>query len=94
MKTGGGTQTTTADLPADWRRTMDDETREALMAFSAERNIKDDEFTAKDAVGIWCNSPRATRDHLDNLVKEGAVTMRKAYNPETKGLVNAYKIVQ
>jgi len=94
MKTGGGTQTTTADLPSDWRRTVDDETRDTLMAFSAERNIKDDEFTTKDAVGIWCDSPRATRDHLDGLVKQGAVTVRKAYNPETKGLVNAYKMVK
>ena len=93
MKTGGGTQTTTADLPSDWRRQMDDEMRDALKALDAENNIKDDEFTNKDAVGIWRDSLSGTKKYLARLVADGSVTVRTAYDPRSKVKVKAYKKV-
>ena len=93
MKTGGGTQTTTADLPSDWRRQMDDELRDALRELDADNNIKPDEFTAKEAIGIWRPSLSGTKKFLRRLMADGAVTMRKAYDPRSKTNVNAYKKV-
>jgi len=90
---GGGTTTSVADLPNDWRRQMDEEMRAALKALDADRSIKADEFTARDAVGIWRPSLSGTKKYLARLVKDGAVTVRKAYDPRTKNRVNAYKKV-
>ena len=90
---GGGTTTSIADLPADWRRTMNDELREALKALDAENNIKDDEFTNQDAVGIWRDSLSGTKKYLARLVAGGAVTVRTAYDPRSKNKVKAYKMV-
>ena len=93
MKTGGGTHTVTADLPSDWRRQMDEEMREALKALDAENNIQDDEFTNKDAVGIWRDSLSGTKRHLARLVDDGLVTVRTAYDPRVKTKVKVYKKV-
>ena len=95
MKTGGGTQTVTADLPADWRQQMDDELRDALKALDAENNInrEDGEFTIADSVGIWADTKSGTQKKLTKLVAAGKVTVRKAYDPEGKAKVNAYKKV-
>ena len=94
MLTGGGTHTVTADMPADWRRQMDDELRESLKELDAEKNIKADEFTAKDAIGIWRPSLSSTKKYLYRLLEEGAVTVRKAYDPRAKRSVNAYRKVE
>ena len=93
MNTGGGTQTTTADLPSDWRRQVNDELRDALRELDADNNIKPDEFTAKEAIGIWRPSLSGTKKFLRRLMADGAVTMRKAYDPRSKTNVNAYKKV-
>ena len=94
MTTGGGTHTVTADLPSDWRRQMNEEMRDALKALDADNNIKDDEFTAKDAVGIWRDSFKGTKTYLRRLIKEGSVTVRMAYDPRAQRRVNVYKKVQ
>ncbi len=96
MKTGGGTQTTTADMPADWRRQVDDELRDALKALDAENNIdrENGEFTAQDAVGIWAESRSGTQKKLVRLLADGKVTVRKAYDPECKSQVSAYRRVE
>ena len=94
MKTGGGTQTTIADLPADWRQTMDDELRDALKALDADKNIKADEFTAKQAMGIWRPSLSGTKRYIERLVAGGELTVRKAYDPEARVNVNAYRRVE
>jgi len=95
MKTGGGTHTVTADLPSDWRRQMDEEMREALKALDAENNIDREagEFTIADSVGIWAVSASGTQKKVAKLVAAGKLTVRKAYDPEGKKLVNAYKKV-
>ena len=90
---GGGSTTSIADLPSDWRRQMNDEMREALKALDAENNIKDDEFTNQDAVGIWRDSLSGTKRHLARLVEDGLVTVRTAYDPRSKNKVKAYKMV-
>ena len=94
MKTGGGTHTVTADLPPDWRRQMNDEMRDELKALDAENNIKPDEFTNKDAVGIWRDSLSGTKRHLARLVADGLVTVRMAYDPRSKVNVKAYRKVE
>ena len=96
MKTGGGVQTTTADLPADWRQQMDDELRDALKVLDAENNIdrEDGEFTIADSVGIWAETRSGTQKKLVKLVAAGKLTKRKAYDPEVKSLVNAYRRVE
>ncbi len=93
MKTGGGTQTVTADLPADWRRQMDDEMRDALKELGAENNVQAGEFTVKDVIGLWRPSLTGTKQYLARLVEEGSVTVRTAYDPRVKNKVNAYKKV-
>jgi len=95
MKTGGGSATSVADLPADWRQQMDDEMREALKALDAENNIDRDagEFTIKEAIGIWATSRPGTQKKMNRLVAQGKLTKRRAYDPEVKNLVNAYKRV-
>ena len=95
MKTGGGTQTVTADLPADWRQTMDDELREDLRLLDAENTIDrdDGEFTIADSVGIWAETRSGTQKKLAKLVAAGKLTKRKAYDPESKAKVNAYRRV-
>ena len=92
---GGGTTTSIADLPADWRRTMNDELRDALKALDAENTIDrdDGEFTASEAVGIWAKTPSGTRKKLRRLYVAGKVTVREVYDPEVKRMVNAYKMV-
>ena len=90
---GGGCTASVADLPADWRRQVDDEMREALKALDADTNIQPDEFTAKDAVGIWRNSYKGTKTYLLALTKDGSVTMRTAYDPRAQRRVNVYKKV-
>ena len=96
MKTGGGTQTATADLPAGWRQTMDDELRAALKELDAENNIDREggEFTAQDAVGIWAVSRSGTQKKLVRLLADGKVTVRTAYDPECKKQVSAYRRVE
>ena len=72
---------------------MDDELRNALKELDSEKNIKPDEFTAKDAIGIWRPSLSGTKKYLHRLLEDGAVTMRTAYDPRAKRPVNAYKKV-
>ena len=72
---------------------MDDEMREALKELGAENNIQEDEFTAKDAVGIWRPSYSGTKKHLYRLLNDGSVTVREAYDPSVKRKVRAYKKV-
>ena len=93
MKTGGGTHTVTADLPADWRRQMDDELRDKLKELDADNTIDRDagEFTASEAVGIWAETIGGTRKKLRRLMAAGKVTVREVYDPEVKRKVNAYK---
>ena len=55
--------------------------------------MQPDEFTAKDAVGIWRNSYKGTKTYLRRLIKEGSVTMRLAYDPRAQRRVNVYKKV-
>ena len=90
---GGGSTTSLADLPADWRQQMDDELREVLKNLDAENTIDRDagEFTASEAVGIWATTVSGTRKKLRRLMAAGKVTVRKAYDPEVKSLVNAYR---
>ena len=94
MKAGGGVQTTTADLPADWRQQMDDEMREALKALDADKNIQPDEFTAKQAMGIWRPSLSGTKKYIASLVEDGSLTVRKCYDPKAGVNVNAYRKVE
>jgi len=94
MKTGGGSTTSVADLPADWRQQMDDEMREALKAIELEKSINEDEFTVKDAVGIWRPTLIGTKKHLYRLHKAGAVTVRTAYDPRVERMVNVYRKVE
>ena len=96
MNTGGGTQTATADLPADWRRTMDDELRNALKELDAENTIDRaaGEFTASEAVGIWATTVSGTRKKLCRLMADGKVTAREVYDPEVKRKVSAYRRVE
>ena len=93
MKTGGGTQTATADLPAGWRQTMDDELREALKELDAENSIDREggEFTASEAVGIWAVSRSGTQKKLLRLLADGKVAVRTAYDPKCKKQVSAYR---
>ena len=93
MKTGGGTQTTTADVPSDWRRQANDELRDTLKALDTVDEVKADEFTANDAIGLWVPTLQGTTRRLKALVAEGAVTVRKAYDPRIGRQVNAYKMV-
>ena len=74
---------------------MDDELRDALKALDAENNIarEDGEFTIADSVGIWADTRSGTQKKLVKLVAAGKLTVRKAYDPEGKSLVNAYKKV-
>ena len=90
---GGGTTTSIAKLPADWRRTMNDEMREALKSLDAGNNIDREggEFTNKDAVGIWRPSISGTKKFIAKLLENEELTMRRAYDPEAKQMVNAYK---
>ena len=90
---GGGSVRSVADLPSDWRRQMDEEMREALRELDAENNIDRDagEFTIADSVGIWAVSASGTQKKVTKLVAAGKLTVRKAYDPEGKKLVNAYK---
>ena len=90
---GGGCATSVADISSDWRRQMDDELRDALKALDAENNIKADEFTNQDAVGIWRDSLSGTKKYLARLVADGSVTVRTAYDPRSKNKVKAYKKV-
>ena len=94
MKTGGGTQTVTADLPADWRRQMDDEMRDALKALDADKTIDREggEFTVKEAIGIWRESLGGTKKYVARLVEAGELSVRYVYDPECKMNVNAYKV--
>jgi len=90
---GGGSTTSIADLPADWRQQMDDETR-ALLELDNTGEMKDDEFTAKDAMEVLkVSSLPAANYRLKKHVKEGAVTVRKAYDPRIGRQVNAYRRV-
>ena len=91
---GGGSTTSVADLPSDWRRTMNDEMRDALKALDAENNIDREggEFTIADSVGIWAESASGTQKKVAKLVAAGKLTVRKAYDPEGKKKVNAYKL--
>jgi hypothetical protein len=73
---------------------MDDELRDALKELDADKNIKDDEFTAKQAMGIWRPSLSGTKRYIARLVDEGALTVRKAYDPEARVNVNAYRKVE
>ena len=93
MTTGGGTQTTTADVPSDWRRQVNEELRDTLKALDAVDEMGADEFTANDAIGLWVPTLQGTTRRLKALVAEGAVTVRKAYDPRIGRQVNAYKMV-
>jgi len=90
---GGGTAGSVADLPSDWRRQMDEEMREALKALDNITTMQEDEFTARDVVGLWVPTLQATTRRLKALVAEGSVTTRKAYDPRINKQVNAYKKV-
>ena len=90
---GGGCTTSLADLPADWRQQMDDELRNALKELDVDKNIKPDEFTNQDAVGIWRDSLSGTKKYLARLLDDGLVTVRTAYDPRSKTKVRAYKKV-
>ena len=92
MKTGGGTQTTTASLPNDWRRQMDEELRNKLKELSVTA-MEADEFTARDVVGLWMPTLPGTTRRLKALVEGEELTVRKAYDPRIGREVNAYKRV-
>jgi len=89
MKTGGGTQTTTADMPSDWRQQMDDELREAYN----EVDVTSDEFTIADAMDDWAISYGRAARKLAGMVEAGVLATRKAYDPRVQKQVNAYKRV-
>jgi hypothetical protein len=93
MKTGGGTQTVTADLPADWRQQMDDELREELKGLDSVSEMKPDEFTARDVVGLWVPTLQGTTRRLKALVEGEELAVRKAYDPRIGKQVNAYRRV-
>ena len=79
-------------LQEAWKE-MNEELRNALKELDAENTIDRDagEFTASEAVGIWASTPSGTRKKLRRLMAAGKVTVRKAYDPEVKSLVNAYR---
>lgn len=72
---------------------MDDEMREALKALEVENSIKQDEFTVRDAVGIWCPTYSGTQKRLLGMTRAGLVTARVIYDPRVKRNVRAYKKV-
>ena len=72
---------------------MNDELRDALKALDVVDEVKADEFTANDAIGLWVPTLQGTTRRLKALVAEGAVTVRKAYDPRIGKQVNAYKMV-
>ena len=72
---------------------MDDELRNALKELDAENSIQADEFTARDAIGIWRDSRKGTKTYLRGLIQSGSVTMRIAYDPRAQRNVNVYKKV-
>ena len=90
---GGGTAGGVADLPSDWRRQMDEETK-AFLVLDNTGEMKDDEFTARDAMAAMngVSLASATR-RLKKHVEQGAMTVRKAYDPRIGKQVNAYKMV-
>ena len=90
---GGGTATSIADLPQGWRKQMDDELRDALKELDVVDELTADEFTANDAIGLWVPTLQGTTRRLKVLVAEGAVTVRKAYDPRIGRQVNAYRKV-
>ena len=90
---GGGTISNIADLPSDWRRQMGDELRDALKELDVVDELTADEFTANDAIGLWVPTLQGTTRRLKVLVAEGAVTVRKAYDPRIGRQVNAYRKV-
>ena len=90
---GGATVSSVADLPSDWRRQMDDEMRDALKALDSVTEIQADEFTAGDVIDLWGLNRSGTTRRLMALVKEGSVTVRKAYDPRSGRQANAYKKV-
>ena len=59
---------------------MDDELRDALRELDVVDEVKADEFTANDAIGLWVPTLQGTTRRLKALVAEGAVTVRKAYD--------------
>ena len=93
---GGGTATSIADLPSDWSRQMDEELRNTLKELDTAYEIDRDagEFTANDALGIWMPDRQGTVRRLNALVEAGELTMRKAYDPDLKRSVNAYKMAK
>lgn len=93
MKTGGGSTTSVADMPADWRCTVDDELRNKLKELDADNNInrEDGEFTIKESVGIWAKTASGTQKKLRRLLAAGKVSVREVYDPEVKRRVIAYK---
>ncbi len=93
MLAGGGTHTVTADMPADWRRQMDDELRNALKELSV-TPMEADEFTARDVIGLWMPSLQATTRRLKALVEGEELTVRKSYDPRIGREVNAYRRVE
>ena len=72
---------------------MNDELRDALKELDVVDEVKADEFTANDAIGLWVPTLQGTTRRLKALVAEGAVTVRKAYDPRIGKQVNAYKMV-
>ena len=93
---GGGSTTSLADLPAGWRRTVDDELRNKLKELDADNNInrEDGEFTIKESVGIWAATQSGTQKKLVRLLADGKVTVREVYDPEVKRKVKAYRRVE
>jgi len=90
---GGGTTTSIVDMPADWRRQMDDELRNALKELSVTA-MEADEFTARDVVGLWMPTLPGTTRRLKALVEGEELTVRKAYDPRIGREVNAYRKVE
>ena len=73
---------------------MNKDLRDSLKAMAAEDTIDREagEFSNQDAVGIFVSSLSGTKKRLTKLAKEGKLTVRIAYDPKCKNLVNAYKI--
>ena len=91
---GGGCTTSVADLPADWRRQMDDELRDALKGLDSVSEMKPNEFTARDVVGLWLPTLQGTTRRLKALVEDEELTVRKAYDPRIGREVNAFRKVE
>ena len=72
---------------------MNEELRDTLKELDAVDEMGADEFTANDAIGLWVPTLQGTTRRLKALVAEGAVTVRKAYDPRIGRQVNAYKMV-